>query len=160
MALSPLIEQPLMTDGRNSLGVCIHTCVGASFFGLLHVAGGRGPPDATASMPAKGVPPSYNEIITWWFRSRPLDQTPAKSTHRVIQGKYIFLRIVFRDLNDFSQIKDLTPPDWTFSRMDAQWEITLGIDHQGIAQVIEIIKVTGVVALAIYMVWHPTTIII
>ena len=42
MALSPLIEQPLMTDGRNSLGVCIHTCVGASFFGLLHVAGGRG----------------------------------------------------------------------------------------------------------------------
>jgi hypothetical protein len=44
--------------------------------------------------------------------------------------------------------------------MDAQWEITLGIDHQGIAQVIEIIKVTGVVALAIYMVWHLTTIII
>ena len=44
--------------------------------------------------------------------------------------------------------------------MDAQWEITLGIDHQGIAQVIEIIKVTGVVALAIYMVWHPTTITI
>ena len=35
--------------------------------------------------------------------------------------------------------------------MDAQWEITLGIDHQGIAQVIEIIKVTGVVALAIYI---------
>ena len=32
--------------------------------------------------------------------------------------------------------------------MDAQWDITLGIDHQGIAQVIEIIKVTGVVALA------------
>ena len=29
MALSPLIEQPLMTDGRNILGVCIHTCVGA-----------------------------------------------------------------------------------------------------------------------------------
>jgi hypothetical protein len=67
MALSPLIEQPLMTDGRNSLGVCIHTCVGASFFGLLHVAGGRGAArrHATASMPAKGVPPSYNEIITW-----------------------------------------------------------------------------------------------
>ena len=39
--------------------------------------------------------------------------------------------------------------DWTFFlRMDAQWEITLEIDHQGIAQVIEIIKVTGVVALA------------
>ena len=57
-----------------------------------------------------------------------------------------------RDLNDFSQIEDLTPQDPArldfFSRMDAQWEITLEIDHQGIAQVIEIIKVTGVVALA------------
>ena len=56
------------------------------------------------------------------------------------------------DLNDFSQIEDLTPQDPArldfFLRMDAQWEITLEIDHQGIAQVIEIIKVTGVVALA------------
>ena len=36
-------------------------------------------------------------------------------------------------------------------------ELTIKVS---IAQVIEIIKVTGVVALAIYMVWHPTTIII
>ena len=85
-------------------------------------------------------------------------------TYRVIQEKYFFLKVVSRDLNDF--FPDLRTshrqirPDWTFSRMDAQWEITLGIDHQGIAQVIEIIKVTGVVALAIYMVWHQTTIII
>ena len=52
---------------------------------------------------------------------------------RVLHGKS-----KYRDLNDFSQIEDLTPtllPAYrleVFSRrMDAQWDITLGIDHQG-----------------------------